>query len=98
MGQAGDASASWPVGAKKSLSRRGRRSIVLPPEAPPGYCVGLMPPASMPGIVAVRGTWRGQALYAVPVWRGRGRLQFCYFYKYLRGSVMRPSIALAMTV
>ena len=40
--------------------------------AAPGYCVGLMTPTSLAGIVAVRSTGWGQLRYAVPplVWRG----------------------------
>src|SRR5262245_36224710 len=41
------------------------------PGAAHGYCVGLIVPAILAGIVGVRSTWRGQVRYAVPslAWR-----------------------------
>src|SRR5262244_803322 len=36
------------------------------PGAAHGYCVGLIVPAILARIVAVRSTWRGQVRYAVP--------------------------------
>jgi len=38
---------------------------VLHPGAAPGYCVELITPAKLAGVVAVRSTWRGQLRYAV---------------------------------
>ena len=45
---------------------------MLRPGAAHGYCVGLMTPAILAGIVAVRSTWRGHiAVRSYPVWRGK---------------------------
>src|SRR5262245_36785808 len=45
--------------------------------ATPGYCVGLITPASLAAIVAVRSTGRGQSRYAVPPPVSRGALCRC---------------------
>ena len=60
---------------------------MLRPGATPGYCVGLLTPAKLAGIVAVRSTWQGQLRYAVPppVWRGAP-------YRYL--GYLRPRVSL----